>query len=143
MLAERAGCLGGYPCAFVLMNSSVVRYASRSVALWQLNAWIEMRAPIPKESVAYRLIEDGLVAGEDGGVSQDVWFRDWPKGYDLTELARRYAAYNETFSLIWFEQNRGPAEPVKNYAGVPTETDDGGLKELDGVLSFSKKTKRS
>lgn len=140
---SRLAAVTDCPCAFILMNSSVVRYASRSVALRQLNAWIEMRAPIPKESVAYRLIEDGLVAGEDGGVSQDVWFRDWPKGYDLTELARHYAAYNETFSLIWFEQDSGPDEPVKNYAGVPTETDDGGLKELDGVLSFSKKTKRS
>lgn len=139
---SRLAAVTDYPCAFILMNSSVIRYASRSATLRQLNAWIEMRTPIPKESVAYRLIEDGVAAGEDGSVSQDVWFRDWPKGYDLTELARHYSAYNETFSLIWFEQDSGPDEPVKNFTGVLTETDDGGLKELDGVLSFSKRIKR-
>jgi len=138
--ASRLAAVTDYPCAFVFMDSSVVRYASRSKALRDLNAWIEMRAAIPHGSVASRLVAEGEWSGEDGGVSQDVWFRDWPKGYDLIEMAKHYPSFNETFSLIWFEQDSGPDEPVKNWSGTSTQDDDdGGLRELDGFMSFGKK----
>ncbi len=140
--ASRLAAVTDYPCAFVIMNSSVIRYASRSKALRDLNAWIESKSPIPPGSVARRLVEDDEWSGEDAAISQDVWFRDWPKGYDLTELAKHYPNYDETFALLWFEQDSGPGEPVKNFSGVPVEHDDGGLKELDGVMEFSKKTRR-
>jgi len=140
--ASRLAAVTDYPCAFVIMNSSVIRYASRSKALRDLNAWIESKSPIPPGSVAHRLVEDDEWSGEDAAISQDVWFRDWPKGYDLTELAKHYPNYDETFALLWFEQDSGPDEPVKNFSGVPLEHDDGGLKELDGVMEFSKKTRR-
>lgn len=139
---SRLAAVTDFPCAFILMNSSVIRYASRSATLRQLNAWIEMRTPVPTGAVAHRLIEEGSAIGESDGISQDIWFRDWPQGYELTELAKHYAAYDETFSLIWFEQDCGPDEPVRNYSGVPTEIDHGGLTELDGILGFPKKTKR-
>lgn len=139
--ASRLAAVTDYPCAFVFMNSTVVRYASRSKALRELNAWVEMRAPIPVGSVAARLIQDGEWSGEDSGISQDVWFLDWPKGYDLVELAKHYPAFEETFSLLWFEQDSGPEEPVQNWSGVPTQEDDG-LKELDGMLSFHKRSKK-
>jgi transcriptional regulator with XRE-family HTH domain len=45
-------------------------------------------------------------------------------------------------ALLWFEQVSGPDEPVKNFRGVPVEEDDGGLKELDGVMGFSKRARR-
>lgn len=140
--ASRLAAVTDYPCAFVIMNSSVIRYASRSKALRDLNAWIESKSPIPPGSVAHRLVEDDEWSGEDAAISQDVWFRDWPKGYDLTELAKHYPNYDETFALLWFEQDSGPDEPVKNFSGVPLEHDDGGLKELDGVMEFSKRTRR-
>jgi Zn-dependent peptidase ImmA (M78 family) len=140
--ASRLAAVTQYPCAFVLMSSSVIRYASRSMALRQLNAWIAPKSPIPEGSVAYRLIRDREFSGEDAAVCQDVWFQDWPQGYDLIELAKHYPDYDETFSLLWFEQDSGPDEPVKNFAGVPAQEDDGGLKELDGVLSFSKRVRR-
>lgn len=124
------------------MNSTVVRYAARSTALRELNAWVEMRALIPPGSVAHRLVREGDWSGEDTGISQDVWFRDWPKGYDLTELAKHYPTFEETFSLIWFEPDSGPEEPVKTWGRRRAEEDDGGLKELDGALSFSRKVKR-
>jgi len=139
---SRLAAVTDYPCAFVFMNSTAVRYASRSTVLRELNAWVEMRAPIPPGSVAHRLVREGDSSGEDTRIGQDVWFRDWPKGYDLTELARHYPTFEETFSLIWFEPDSGPEEPVKNWGGSRAERDDGGLKELDGVLSFSKKVKR-
>ena len=140
--ASRLAAVTDYPCAFVIMNASVIRYASRSKALRDLNAWIESKSPVPPGSVAHRLVEDGEWSGEDAAISQDVWFRDWPKGYDLTELAKHYPNYDETFALLWFEQDSGPDEPVKNFSGVPLEHDDGGLKELDGVMEFSKRTRR-
>lgn len=139
--ASRLAAVTEYPCAFVFMNSAVVRYASRSKALRDLNAWVEMRAPIPQGSVAHRIIGTGEWSGEDARVSQDVWFRDWPKGYDLTELARHYPAFEETFSLLWFEQDSGPDEPVKNWSSTPMQEDDEGLTELDGVLRFRSKSK--
>ena len=140
--ASRVAAVSDYPCAFVFMNSTVVRYASRSKVLRDLNAWVEMRAPIPPGSVAFQLIQEGERSGEDSGISQDVWFRDWPNGYDLTELAKHYPTFDETFSLLWFELDSGPDERVKNWSGVPVQEDDGGLKEMDGVLSFHKKSKR-
>ena len=139
--ASRLAAVTDYPCAFVFMNSTLVRYASRSKALRELNAWVEMRAPIPAGSVAARLIQEGEWSREDSGISQDVWFRDWPKGYDLVELAKHYPAFEETFSLLWFEQDGGPEEPVQNWNGTPTQEDDG-LRELDGVLSFHTRSRK-
>lgn len=139
--ASRLAAVTEYPCAFVLMDSSVVRYASRSKALRILNAWIDLKAPIPSGSVAKRLIDEGLWSGE-AEVSQDIWFRDWPQGYDLVELTKHYPSYDETFSILWFDQESGPDEPVKNWGGVPQQEDDGGLKELDGALNFSKRVRR-
>lgn len=139
--ASRLAAVTDYPCAFVFMNSTVVRYASRSKALRELNAWVELRAPIPAGSVAARLIQEGEWSGEDSGISQDVWFRDWPKGYDLVELAKHYPAFEETFSLLWFEQDGGPEEPVQNWGSARVQGDDG-LRELDGVLSFQKRSKK-
>ncbi|MFC5606085.1 ImmA/IrrE family metallo-endopeptidase [Variovorax soli] len=140
--ASRLAAVTDYPCAFVFMSSTVVRYASRSKALRDLNAWIEIRSPIPPGSVASRLVNDGEWSGEDFCISQDVWFRDWPKGFDLIELAKHYPSFDETFALIWFEQDSGPDEPVKNWGGTPIQEDGDSLRELDGVLSFNKKTKR-
>ena len=137
--ASRLASVTEHPCAFVTMNSRVIRHASRSKSLRDLNAWIVPKSPIPPNSVAHRLVKDAEWFGEDHAVAQDVWFQDWPKGYELVELAKHYPAYDETFSLLWFEQDSGPEEPVKNFAGVPTEQDDGGLKELDGYLSFSRR----
>jgi len=139
--ASRVAAVTDYPCAFVTMNSSVIRHASRSAALRTLNAWIAPKSPIPSGSVAHQLVREGERLGESSDVSQDIWFQDWPRGYDLTELARHYSEYDETFALLWFEGDSGPEEPVNTFLGKP-RADDGGLKELDGVLAFSKRTKR-
>lgn len=140
--ASRVAAVADYPCAFVTMNSSVIRHASRSAALRTLHAWIAPKSPIPDGSVAYQLVKDSQRSGESADVSQDVWFQDWPQGYDLAELAKHYPEYDETFALLWFESDSGPEEPVNTSSGKPRE-DDGGLKELDGVLQFSKRARRS
>ncbi len=139
--ASRVAAVTDYPCAFVTMNSTVIRHASRSAALRRLNAWIAPKSPIPGGAVAHQLIRDGQRSGESSDISQDVWFQDWPQGYDLNELARHYPEYDETFALLWFEEDSGPEEPVNTFSSRPQE-DDGGLKELDGVLAFSKRIRR-
>ncbi len=139
--ASRVAAVTDYPCAFVTMNSSVIRHASRSATLRTLNAWIVPKSPIPGGSVAHQLVKDSERSGESSDVSQDVWFQDWPQGYDLIELAKHYPEYDETFALLWFDGDSGPEEPVNTFSAKPLE-DDGGLKELDGVLQFSKRTKR-
>ena len=53
-----------------------------------------------------------------------------PKGYDLTELAKHYPSYDETVSLLWFQEDSGPRWPVKNFTAGPIASNDG-LKELD------------
>jgi Zn-dependent peptidase ImmA (M78 family) len=141
--ASRLAAVTDYPCAFVFMNSTVVRYASRSKALRDLNALVEMRSPIPPGSVAHRLVRECEWSAEDSRVAQDVWFRDWPSGYDLTEMAKHYPTFEETFSLLWFEPDGGPDEPVTVWRSSVAQENDGGLQELDGVLSFQKKAKKS
>lgn len=139
--ASRMAAVSDYPCAFVTMNSTVIRHASRSVALRKLNAWIAPRTPIPTGSLAHQLISDEVKSQGLELVSQDVWFQDWPQGYELTELAKHYPNYDETFSLLWFENDDGPDEPVNTFSAKPA-VDDGLLKELDGVLSFPEKRRR-
>lgn len=139
--ASRVAAITDYPCAFVTMNSNVIRHASRSVTLRTLRAWIVPKSPIPAGSVAHQLVKDSQRSGESSDISQDVWFQDWPQGYDLTELAKHYPEYDETFALLWFEGDSGPEEPVNTFSRRSHE-DDGGLKELDGVLRFSEKKKR-
>lgn len=140
--ASHFAAITNHSCAFVFMSSTVVRYASRSKALRELNTWVEMRVQIPPGSVAYQIIQDGQSSGEDSSISQDVWFRDWPQGYELTELAKHSPTFDETFSLLWFEPDRGPIEPVKNWTSTPSHEDEDGLKELDGILNFQKKVRR-
>ncbi len=98
--ASRLAVITNYICAFVFMSATVVRSASRSKALCDLNAWVEMRSPIPPGSVAHRLVLEGDWSGEDSRVAQEVWFRDRPKGSDLTEMAKHYPTFEETFSLL-------------------------------------------
>lgn len=137
--ASRVAALSEYPCAFVTMNSSVIRHASRSSALRKLNAWIAPRTPIPPGSVAFQLVNDSLYSGEDS-VAQDVWFMDWLRGYDLTELSKHYPEYDETFSLIWFDSDDGPDEAVNTFTRIDHQSGDSELlQELDGVLSWKKR----
>ena len=140
--ASRVAALSDYPCAFVTMDAKIIRYAARSTALKKLNAWVAPRTPIPPGSVAHGLVANGERASESHEVEQDVWFVDWPKGYDLREIARHYPEFDQTFSLLWFEEDDGPSEPVKTFTKTTPPHDDELLRELDGVLPWPGKSKR-
>lgn len=140
--ASRVAAVSDYPCAFVTMDAKVLRYAARSVPLKRLNAWIAPRTPIPPGSLVHGVVAEGEREGGPGTVDQDVWFVDWPKGYDLTEIARHYPEYDQAFSLLWFEEDDGPSEPVKTYTKAAPSHDEDLLRELDGNLPWRGKSKR-
>lgn len=140
--ASRVAALSDYPCAFVTMDAKVLRYAARSVPLKRLNAWIAPRTPIPPGSVVHGVVASGEREGGPATVDQDVWFADWPKGYDLTEIARHYPEYDQAFALVWFEEDDGPSEPVKTSTRTAPSQDDELLRELDGTLPWPGKGRR-
>lgn len=140
--ASRVAALSDLPCAFVTMDAKIIRYAARSVSLKKLNAWIAPRTPVPPGSVVHGLVANGEREGGPGIVEQDVWFVDWPTGYDLTEIARHYPEYDQTFSLLWFVEDDGPSEPVKTFTKATHSHDDELLRELDGFLPWPGKSKR-
>lgn len=96
----------------------------------------------PPGSVVQGVVGNGEREGGPGTVDQDVWFGDWPKGYDLTEIARHYSEYDQAFSLLWFEEDDGPSEPVKTFTKAAPSHDEELLRELDGNLPWPGKSKR-
>lgn len=138
--ASRYATLAEFPCAFVTMEQGTIRYAARSTALRRVRAWIAPRTPIPENSIARALRDDGQSRISVGEVAQDIWFQDWQTGFDLQELARHYQSSDTTISLLWFDEDEQPIVELDRF-GSRIE-DDGGLPELTGELSWPGKRKR-
>lgn len=138
--ASRYATLSNLPCAFVTMDSGLIRHSARSLSLRKINAWVEPRSPIPTGSMAHNLRIAGESADNSGEVSQDIWFSNWDPGSDLYEVARHYQPSDTTVSLLWFEADDLP-EVEHTRFGVRV-TDDGGLSELTGELSWPSKSRR-
>ena len=62
------------PCAFVLSEAGRVRYVSRSKYLSEIKGWIGFKTPVPRDSVAGRLIRDGSKNEDYDEIAADVWF---------------------------------------------------------------------
>jgi Predicted Zn peptidase len=137
--ASRYANLADIPCAFVTMERGTVRYAARSMSLRNANAWIPPRSPIPVGSIAQRLREEGQSQLETGEVAQDIWFQDWEKGLNMSEMGRHYRSSDTTISLLWFNNEDLPEREVNRF-GVRL-VDDGGLAELTGELPWPGKRK--
>lgn len=138
--ASRFASLSDMPCAFVTMERGMVRYAARSTSLRQAGAWISAKSQIPIGSVAHILRTEGASATRSDGVAQDVWFENWEKGLDLSELSRHYAGTDTTTSLLWFDAEDLPEVEVNRFGAKVV--DDGGLAELTGHLSWPSKSRR-
>ncbi len=138
--ASRFASLSDMPCAFVTMERGMVRYAARSTSLRQAGAWISAKSQIPIGSVAHILRTEGASATRFDGVAQDVWFENWEKGLDLSELSRHYAGTDTTTSLLWFDAEDLPEVEVNRFGAKVV--DDGGLAELTGHLSWPSKSRR-
>jgi len=134
---SRFARLTNTPCAFVNMQGGLVRYAAMSTPLRALGARIALKTPIPARSLAARLRQAKASEYQDGEVSQDEWFENWPSGLDLIELSRHHGASDTTLSLMWFEEEDAPKVEVDRFGRRVDE--DNGLDELTGELSWKRK----
>ena len=126
------------PCAFVLSEKGVVRYASRSKTLREAGGWIPPRMEIPPDTRSARLRTGSKETGPDEAPA-DVWFADWRRGGAVLEEARYLKSRDQTLTLLWFEDEEVP--PLQSDTSN-TEDDEPLLRELDGILPWSGKKRR-
>ena len=123
------------PVAFVLSEQGKVRYASRSKLLKDTPAWIPPRLDIPEGSLSKK-VRAGLTAESQDTVDADLWFSEWERGGTLVEEVRHLPQWDQTLSLLWFEDGEVPARKFRDERGAVYEEeeneDDALLKELDG-----------
>ena len=135
---SRFATLASAPCAFVLAEQGKVRYAARSTALREAKAWVPLRADLPSTSAAARL-RSGAACDHPEEIPADIWFNDWDRGGTLLEDARHLRTWDQTVSLLWFEDEEVPSETRDTRQREEEET---GLAELDGHLPWPGKKKR-
>ncbi len=88
------------PCAFVLSEKGLVRYASRSNSLREARGWISPRVEIPPETISAALRKGGTQTGPQE-IAADVWFSDWRWGGMVLEEARYLKSWDQTLTLLW------------------------------------------
>lgn len=135
--ASRYAVLGAFPCAFVTMERGVVRYAGPNAALRRRGIRMPMNCPIPAGSVAERLRRSDESSSAVEEVAQDIWLENCDAGYDLWELSRHFQTYDQTISLLWCTEEELPKGEVDRF-NRRVGDDDGGLEDLNGVLTWEK-----
>ncbi len=125
-------------CAFILSERGKVKYASRSKTLRELRAWIQPGTPLPSAS-ASALVRRGARGRDMTEIAADVWFSDWKMGGVLLEEARHLPKFDQTLTLLWFDEGDEPQQPNRFEKD---DEEDGGLKELDGILPWPGKRQR-
>jgi hypothetical protein len=129
------------PCAFVFSEKGKVRYGVRSTALRDAGAWIAPRIEIPQGSLSAKL-RGGVACDGPEEIEADEWFQHWERGGTLLEEARHLDRFDQTLTLLWFEDE---VPPPKRGTGRDTEIEEDEdvlLKELDGVLPWPGKKRR-
>jgi len=95
------------PCAFVLSEQGKVRYASRSKSLHAANAWIRPPMNLPRGSASANARAGHACDGPDE-IEAEAWFNDWTCGGVLLEEARHLERWDQTLTLLWFEDEQVP-----------------------------------
>jgi hypothetical protein len=126
------------PCAFVLSEQGKVRYASRSNALRDAYAWIQPRLDLPRGSLSEK-VRAGATPDGPEKVDADIWFADWERGGVLLEEASHFPQWDQTLTLLSFENDEVP--PPKKEV-LREDEEELGLKELDGNLRWPSKKRR-
>ena len=126
------------PCAFVLSENGVVRYASRSKTLRDAGGWIPPRMEVPPETLSAGLRAGSMETAPDE-VAADVWFSDWRRGGMVLEQARFLKPWDQTLTLLWFEDEEVP--PLTRDTS-DTKDEEPLLRELDGILPWPGKRRR-
>jgi hypothetical protein len=126
------------PVAFVLSEQGKVRYASLSKALREATAWISPQASLPSGSLSARARAGEGGDGDAKEIAADLWFTDWDRGGVLREEARHLRQWDQTLTLLWFEDEEVPSPKREDRE----ETENLGLEELDGTLPWPGKSRR-
>ena len=126
------------PCAFVLAENGVVRYASRSKTLRDAGGWILPRMEVPPETLSAGLRAGSMETAPDE-VAADVWFSDWRRGGMVLEQARFLKPWDQTLTLLWFEDEEVP--PLTRDTS-DTKDEEPLLREPDGILPWPGKRRR-
>lgn len=133
------------PVAFVLSENGKVRHASRAKALREAQAWIAPGLELPQGSLTSR-VRDGKTGQTREEVDADLWFSDWERGGTLLEEARHLQKWDQTLTLLWFDDEELPARKTRDERGSiidEKESEDNTLlKELDGQLRWPSKNRR-
>ena len=127
------------PCAFVLSEVGRIRYVSRSKYLKELKGWIHSNLPVPRRSVAHRLIQDVSKWEDYDELPTDVWFDGGIRNRPfVAEEAILLRDWSQCLSLVWFEVSLTPVSERWDA----DENDEPLLKELDGTLPWPTKSRR-
>ena len=93
-------------------------------------------------SVAHRLRAEGLNRTASEEVPQDLWFSDWQDSGDLWEISRHYARFDQTVSLLWFDEDELPEIKPRNGRNSSRSDGERGVKELTGELPWPGRSRR-
>ena len=130
------------PCAYVISEQGKVRYASRSKALREANAWIPPRIEMPQTSISAR-IRGGAAPNDAEQIDADEWFQHWERDGVLLEEARHLDQWDQTLTLLWFEDEEVPSADRRASENSSQSQEDAELlPELDGVLRWPGKKRR-
>ncbi|MGA2259871.1 MAG: hypothetical protein ABSH28_00380 [Acidobacteriota bacterium] len=72
-------------------------------------------------------------------IDADEWFSAWEQGGVLLEEARHLERWDQTLTLLWFEDDEIP--PAMD-GSLEEDGEDDLLKELDGILPWPSKKRR-
>jgi hypothetical protein len=133
------------PVAFVLSEKGKVSYASRSKPLRDASAWIPTRLDVPDGSLS-KSLRAGTSVDSKGVVDADLWFSEWERGGILAEEVRYLPQWDQTLTLLWFEDEEVPGRKIRDERGEIHEDEENEgealLKELDGHLRWPSKRRR-
>ena len=124
------------PCAFVQMAEGKIRYVAMSRQLRDLGGWIQIGNPIPKSSVADRLLIGNSKSQDLDAIPTYIWFNNRIRKFAiLSEEAMLLRGWNKCLSLLWFDDN-SYSNGISDIQDI--NEDESIPEELDGNLSWSK-----
>jgi Zn-dependent peptidase ImmA (M78 family) len=133
---SRFAAASDLPCAFVLSQGNIIRYAARSKMLREAGAWIQLGAYVPAGSTAHAArVQGGQHTSE---VPADTWFADWRRGGLLMEESRYLSKWDQCLTLLWFDDD----EVSESEFNIEDDDEEPLLKELDGTLPWPDKRRR-
>lgn len=130
------------PCAFVLMQNGTIRYASLSKSLRESRGWVRPGQKAPEPSLAAQLMRSANAEGPIE-IAAAEWLEDWKRGGVLLEDARHFPRWNQTLSLLWFEDDEVPSSSSSSSGYAEDDADEEpALRPLDGDLPWPGKSRR-